>query len=70
MINLFLLFMYVVNLLWEFVGGIYWLNVMKVIWIMVGLFVVFGVVGMVVYLFIEEKMMKFKEVVYESYIFY
>ncbi|EGP0012231.1 YhgE/Pip family protein [Enterococcus faecium] len=70
MINPFLPFTHAVNLLRESAGGIYWPNATKAIWIMVGLFVVFGVVGTAVYPFIEEKMTKFKEAAHESHIFH
>ncbi|WP_275400070.1 YhgE/Pip domain-containing protein [Enterococcus faecium] len=70
MINPFLPFTHAVNLLRESAGGIYWPNATNAIWIMVGLFVVFGVVGTAVYPFIEEKMTKFKEAAHESHIFH
>ncbi|MCZ1477829.1 YhgE/Pip domain-containing protein, partial [Enterococcus faecium] len=70
MINPFLPFTHAVNLLRESAGGIYWPNATKAIWIMIGLFVVFGIVGTAIYPFIEEKMTKFKEAAHESHIFH
>lgn len=51
--------MYVVNLLRELVGGIYWLNVWFVIWIMVGILVVFSIGGVIFYLYLEYRLKKF-----------
>ncbi|THE16239.1 YhgE/Pip domain-containing protein [Enterococcus hirae] len=70
MINPFLPFTHAVNLLRESTGGIYWPNATKAIWILIGLFVVVGIIGTAVFPFIEEKMKKFKEAAHESRIFH
>lgn len=70
MINPFLPFTHAVNLLRESAGGIYWPNATKAIWIMIGLFVVFGIVGTAIAPYIQEKMVKFKEAAHKSHIFH
>ncbi|MBF8807297.1 MAG: YhgE/Pip domain-containing protein [Enterococcus lacertideformus] len=70
MINPFLPFTHAVNLLRESAGGIYWPNATNAIWIMVGLFVCFGVIGTAVAPYIQEKMVKFKEAAHKSHIFH
>ncbi|EPI00258.1 phage infection protein [Enterococcus faecalis 13-SD-W-01] len=70
MINPFLPFTHAVNLLRESAGGIYWPNATKAIWILIGLFVVFGIIGVVVYPLIEEKMKKIAKYSHESHIFH
>lgn len=70
MINPFLPFTHAVNLLRESAGGIYWPNAISAIWIMIALFVVFGVVGTAVAPYVQEKMVKFKEAAHKSHIFH
>lgn len=70
MINPFLPFTHAVNLLRESAGGIYWPNAIPAIWIMIALFVVFGIVGTAVAPYVQEKMLKFKEVAHKSHIFH
>ena len=70
MINPFLPFTHAVNLLRESAGGIYWPNAIPAIWIMIALFVVFGIVGTAVAPYVQEKMLKFKEAVRKSHIFH
>lgn len=70
MINPFLPFTHAVNLLRESAGGIYWPTATNAIWIMIGLFIVFGIVGTAVYPFIESKMKKLQEYSHESHIFH
>lgn len=70
MINPFLPFTHAVNLLRESAGGIYWPNAISAIWIMIALFVVFGVVGTAVAPYVQEKMIKFKEAAHKSHIFH
>lgn len=70
MINPFLPFTHAVNLLRESAGGIYWPNALHAILILVGIFIVVGIVGTVSYPFVSEKMKKFKEAAHESRIFH
>ena len=70
MINSFLPFTHAVNLLRESAGGIYWPNAIPAIWIMIALFVVFGIVGTAVAPYVQEKMLKFKEAARKSHIFH
>lgn len=70
MINPFLPFTHAVNLLRESAGGIYWPNALHAILILVGIFIVVGIVGTVSYPFVSEKMKKFKEAAHESQIFH
>lgn len=70
MINPFLPFTHAVNLLRESAGGIYWPNAANAIWIMIGLFVSFGVIGTAVAPYVQEKMVKFKEAAHQSHIFH
>ncbi|UQR06355.1 YhgE/Pip domain-containing protein [Enterococcus durans] len=70
MINPFLPFTHAVNLLRESAGGIYWPNAIPAIWIMIALFVVFGIVGPAVAPYVQEKMLKFKEAAHKSHIFH
>lgn len=70
MINPFLPFTHAVNLLRESAGGIYWPNALHAILILVGIFIVVGIVGTVSYPFVSEKMKKFKETAHESRIFH
>ena len=70
MINPFLPFTHAVNLLRESAGGIYWPNAIPAIWIMIALFVVFGIVGTAVAPYVQEKMLKFKEAAHKSHIFH
>ena len=58
------------NLLRESAGGIYWPNALHAILILVGIFIVVGIVGTVSYPFVSEKMKKFKEAAHESRIFH
>lgn len=70
MINPFLPFTHAVNLLRESAGGIYWPNAIPAIWIMIAVFVVFGIVGTAVAPYVQEKMLKFKEAAHKSHIFH
>lgn len=70
MINPFLPFTHAVNLLRESAGGIYWPNALHAILILVGIFIVVGIVGTVSYPFVSGKMKKFKEAAHESRIFH
>ncbi|PTO38621.1 phage infection protein [Enterococcus mundtii] len=70
MINPFLPFTHAVNLLRESAGGIYWPNATHAILILVGIFIVVGIIGTVSYPFVSEKMKKFKEAAHESRIFH
>ena len=70
MINPFLPFTHAVNLLRESAGGIYWPNAIPAIWIMIALFVVFGIVGTAVAPYVQENMLKFKEAAHKSHIFH
>ncbi|MGN8981008.1 YhgE/Pip family protein [Enterococcus villorum] len=70
MINPFLPFTHAVNLLREAAGGIYWPNATHAIWIMIGLFIGFGVIGTLVAPYVQEKMVKFKEAAHKSHIFH
>ncbi len=70
MINPFLPFTHAVNLLRESAGGIYWPNAIPAIWIMIALFIVFGLVGTAVAPYVQEKMIKFKEAAHKSHIFH
>ncbi|HJG23784.1 YhgE/Pip domain-containing protein [Enterococcus durans] len=70
MINPFLPFTHAVNLLRESAGGIYWPNAIPAIWIMIALFIVFGIVGTAVAPYVQEKMLKFKEAAHKSHIFH
>ncbi|MDB1678120.1 MULTISPECIES: YhgE/Pip domain-containing protein [Enterococcus] len=70
MINPFLPFTHAVNLLRESAGGIYWPNAIPAIWIMIALFIVFGIVGTAAAPYVQEKMLKFKEAAHKSHIFH
>ncbi|MGM0125431.1 hypothetical protein IGI37_002830 [Enterococcus sp. AZ194] len=70
MINPFLPFTHAVNLLRESAGGIYWANATKDIWIMVILMIVFAIVGVWFYPYIETQMKKLTKVSHESHIFH
>ncbi|KAF1299520.1 phage infection protein [Enterococcus sp. JM4C] len=70
MINPFLPFTHAVNLLRESAGGIYWPNAMNAIWIMIALFVVFAIVGVWFYPYIETQMKKLTKISHESHIFH
>lgn len=70
MINPFLPFTHAVNLLRESAGGIYWPNATTAIWIMVGIFVVFGVLGTWLYPYISEQTKKLAKVSHESHLFH
>lgn len=70
LINPFLPFTHAVNLLRESAGGIYWPNAWRDIFIMLGLIVVFSVVGTILYPYIEEKTKKIGEMAHKSHIFH
>lgn len=70
MINPFLPFTHAVNLLRESAGGIYWANAWKAIIIMIGLMIVFSILGIVFYPTIEEQTKKLSKISHESHIFH
>ncbi|WP_430597612.1 YhgE/Pip family protein [Enterococcus sp. AZ177] len=69
-INPFLPFTYAVNLLRESAGGIYWPNAWKAIIILSGIAIVFCVLGIFLYPYVEEKTKKLEKVSHESRIFH
>ncbi|EOL47675.1 YhgE/Pip domain-containing protein [Enterococcus caccae] len=69
-INPFLPFTHAVNLLRESAGGIYWPNAWKAIIILVMISIVFCVLGIFLYPYIEEKTKKLAKVSHESHIFH
>lgn len=69
-INPFLPFTHAVNLLRESAGGIYWPNAWKAIIILTSIGVVFCVLGVWLYPYIEEKTKKLAKVSHESHIFH
>ncbi|MFD2306780.1 YhgE/Pip domain-containing protein [Enterococcus termitis] len=69
-INPLLPFTHAVNLLRESAGGIYWPNAWKAIIILVCITVVFCLVGVILYPYIEEKTKKLAKVSHESHIFH
>ena len=69
-INPFLPFTHAVNLLRESAGGIYWPNAWKAIIILLSITVVFCVVGILLYPYIEEKTKKLAKISHESHIFH
>ncbi|WP_206911674.1 phage infection protein [Enterococcus sp. DIV0840] len=69
-INPFLPFTHAVNLLRESAGGIYWPNAWKAIIILVCISIVFCVLGVLLYPYIEEKTKKLAKVSHESHIFH
>ncbi|MGX7245891.1 YhgE/Pip family protein [Enterococcus quebecensis] len=69
-INPFLPFTHAVNLLRESAGGIYWPNAWKAIIILAMISIVFCVLGIFLYPFIEEKTKKLANVSHESRIFH
>ncbi|EOH94017.1 YhgE/Pip domain-containing protein [Enterococcus haemoperoxidus ATCC BAA-382] len=69
-INPFLPFTHAVNLLRESAGGIYWPNAWKAIIILSCISIVFCVLGIFFYPYIEEKTKKLAKVSHESHIFH
>lgn len=69
-INPFLPFTHAVNLLRESAGGVYWPNAWKAILILVSISIVFCVLGIFLYPYIEEKTKKLAKVSHESHIFH
>lgn len=69
-INPFLPFTHAVNLLRESAGGIYWPNAWKAIIILLSITIVFCVVGILLYPYIEEKTKKLAKISHESHIFH
>lgn len=69
-INPFLPFTHAVNLLRESAGGIYWPNAWKAILILLGISIVFCVLGILLYPYVEEKTKKLENVSHESHIFH
>ncbi|ALS02917.1 phage infection protein [Enterococcus silesiacus] len=69
-INPFLPFTHAVNLLRESAGGIYWPNAWKAIIILTCISIVFCVLGILLYPYIEEKTKKLAKVSHESHIFH
>lgn len=70
MINPLLPFTHAVNLLRETAGGIYWPNATKNIFIMIALFVVFGIVGTIVHPLIDDKTKKIAKLTQDSHFFH
>ncbi|MGX7265756.1 YhgE/Pip domain-containing protein [Enterococcus crotali] len=70
LINPFLPFTHAVNLLRESAGGIYWPNAWKAIIILTCISIVFCVLGILLYPYIEEKTKKLAKVSHESHIFH
>lgn len=70
LINPFLPFTHAVNLLRESAGGIYWPNAWKAIIILTCISIVFCVLGILLYPYIEEKTKKLTKVSHESHIFH
>lgn len=69
-INPLLPFTHAVDLLREPAGGIYWPNAWGNIWVMVGLFVVFGILGTILYPYVENMTKKLAKVSQESHFFH
>lgn len=69
-INPFLPFTHAVNLLRESAGGIYWPNAWKAMIILISVTIVFCVLGIVFYPYIEEKTKKLANISHESHIFH
>lgn len=69
-VNPWLPFTHAVNLLRESAGGIYWPNATPAIWIMIGLFIGFGVIGVWAYPVLEPHLQKLTKVAHESKIFH
>lgn len=70
MVNPFLPFTHAVNLLREAAGGVYWPNATTDILIMIGLFIVFGLLGIFVYPHLSEMTKKLENVSKESHFFH
>ncbi|OJG38567.1 membrane protein [Enterococcus dispar] len=70
MINPLLPFTHAVDLLRESAGGIYWPNAWPNIFIMLGLFIFFGVVGAIVYPYLEGATKKLGNMTKESHFFH
>jgi putative membrane protein len=69
-VNPWLPFTHAVNLLRESAGGIYWPNATGDILIMIGLFVVFGILGTWAYPVLQPHLTKLTKVAHESKIFH
>lgn len=69
-INPFLPFTHAVDLLRESAGGIYWPNAWKAIFILLGIMLTVGVLGIIFYPFLEPKMKKLGELSHKSHIFH
>lgn len=69
-VNPWLPFTHAVNLLRESAGGIYWPNATQDILIMIGLFIVFGVIGTWIYPVIQPQLKKLTKISHESKIFH
>lgn len=70
MVNPLLPFTYAVDLLRESAGGIYWPNASKYLVILLGVMIVFAIVGPLVYPLLEEKLRKLGKIAHESKIFH
>lgn len=70
MINPLLPFTHAVDLLRESAGGIYWPNATTNIWIMVGLFVGFCLIGVIAYPKVDILTQKLENVSKESHFFH
>lgn len=69
-VNPWLPFTHAVNLLRESAGGIYWPNATQDIIIMIGIFIVFGIVGVWAYPLVQPHLEKLTKVSHESKIFH
>lgn len=69
-VNPWLPFTHAVNLLRESAGGIYWPNATGDIIIMIGLFIVFGILGTWAYPLLQPHLTKLTKVAHESKIFH
>jgi putative membrane protein len=63
-------FTYAVNLLRESAGGIYWPNATLDLWILGGIFVVFGIIGTVLCPFMVKPMARVEELAHKSHFFH
>ncbi|MHC5249238.1 YhgE/Pip family protein [Enterococcus sp. LJL90] len=70
LINPYLPFTYAVDLLRESAGGIYWPNAMTYIAILIGIFIVFAVIGVWFYPYIVDKLKVLTKKSHESHIFH
>lgn len=69
-VNPWLPFTHAVDLLRESAGGIYWPNALPNIWILIGLFVIFGLIGTWAYPILQPHLQKLSKISHESKIFH